>query len=715
MMNNQDSKSTAIGQQGSPDKTLDMIPVTKLVGVGNKIAARLAVLGLESVQDLLFHLPLRYEDRTHVVAISDLHDGQQAVIEAAVTDVQVVYAGRRILVCYISDGSGSLALKFFNFNSRQQAALSPGLKLRCFGTAKIGKYGQEMIHPEYSRISTGSALDETVSSLTPVYPLTEGVHQLRMRKLVFQSLELAKSNPDKMKDYLSAKVFSTLKLPGLLESLEHIHQPQADSSVLVTDSQSEFGQYVQRLAFEELLAHRLSMRLLRRALRLSRAVSLPVKDQLPRRLISQLPFQLTSAQRRVIDEIAADLQQDKPMMRLVHGDVGSGKTLVAAFAALQAIDAGYQVALMVPTEILAQQHSESFTNWFSPLGINVECITSQIKIAKKRKILANIASGSAQLVVGTHALFQQHTEFSNLALIIIDEQHKFGVHQRLALKRKGEYAEVRPHQLVMTATPIPRTMAMISFADLDISVIDEMPAGRKKINTVVIGDQRREDVIQRVHINCQQGRQAYWVCPLIDESDLIVCQAAAETAVQLREKLGDLNIGLAHGRLKTEEKQQVMAAFKNGDIDLLVATTVIEVGVDVANASLMIIENAERLGLAQLHQLRGRVGRGSIESACVLLYKAPLGKLAKQRLQVMRESLDGFFIAQKDLEIRGPGEVFGSRQTGDLKFRIADPLRDTHLLASIKTTAEEILINEQHIVKPLIRRWLGASIQLGLV
>ncbi len=713
MTNNQDSKSTATGQQGSPDKTLDMIPVIKLAGVGNKIAARLAVLGLESVQDLLFHLPLRYEDRTHVVAIGDLLNGQQAVVEAAVTDVQVVYAGRRILVCYVSDGSGSLALKFFNFNSRQQAALSPGLKLRCFGTAKIGKYGQEMVHPEYSRISTSSGLDETVS-LTPVYPLTEGVHQLRMRKLVFQSLELAKSNPDKMQDYLSAKVFSALKLPGLLESLEHIHQPQADSSESAAESHPG-RQYVQRLAFEELLAHRLSMRLLRRALRRSRAVSLPIKNQLPRRLLSQLPFQLTSAQRRVIDEIAADLQQDKPMMRLVHGDVGSGKTLVAAFAALQTIAAGYQVALMVPTEILAQQHSESFTHWFSPLGINVECITSQIKIARKRKILANIASGSAQLVVGTHALFQQHTEFSNLALIIIDEQHKFGVHQRLALKRKGEHAEVRPHQLVMTATPIPRTMAMISFADLDISVIDEMPAGRKKINTVVISDQRREEVIQRVHINCQQGRQAYWVCPLIDESDLIVCQAAAETAVQLREKLGDLNIGLAHGRLKTEEKQQVMAAFKNGDIDLLVATTVIEVGVDVANASLMIIENAERLGLAQLHQLRGRVGRGSIESACVLLYKAPLGKLAKQRLQVMRESLDGFFIAQKDLEIRGPGEVFGSRQTGELKFRIADPLRDAHLLASIQTTAEEILINEQHIVKPLIRRWLGASIQLGSV
>ena len=680
------------------------LPVTILSGVGNRLAEKMARIGLHTVQDMLFHLPLRYEDRTRVVPISNLLPGMQVVVEAEVQSTRTVFGRKRMLLSHITDGSGDLVLRFFHFSNAQKNSLSTGTRVRCFGEVRSGAKGFELIHPEYQCLSSKQVVvPET--HLTALYPVTEGVHQIRMRKLVDQSLNIVLNAPEKMKELIPEQSLKTLGFPDLLSALEMIHRPPADGAVMNQDASRAEGR--RRLAFEELLAQHLSMRSLRKKIRSHSAKSLKVAKKLSDSLMQSLPFELTNAQVRVITEISCDLQAAKPMIRLVQGDVGSGKTLVAALSALPALEAGYQVALMVPTEILAEQHIQNFKTWFEPLGINVGCLSGRMTAATRREALQDIASGKMQFVVGTHALFQDEVVFSDLVLIVVDEQHRFGVQQRMDLRDKGRPDGFRVHQLIMTATPIPRTLAMTAYADMDVSVINELPPGRTPVKTVTIPQTRREEVIERVKANCVKGRQVYWVCTLIEESESLQAQAAEDTAVSLQEILSELSVGLVHGRMKTSEKQQLMQRFKAGEIDVLVATTVIEVGVDVPNASLMIIENAERLGLSQLHQLRGRVGRGSVESSCVLLYQGPLGGTAKQRLQIMRDSNDGFEIAQKDLELRGPGEVLGTRQTGLTVFRIADPCKDADMFDQVRNLADDLMRNHSKTVEPLIRRWMG--------
>jgi len=570
-----------------------------------------------------------------------------------------------------------------------------------------------MIHPEYTLMSAAESI-EMEDRLTPVYPATEGVHQLSLRALTEQALHYLDGQAGSgLADWLPAGLVRSFKLTSLPAALRYVHRPPASAPVDLLTAGKHPAQ--QRLAFEELLAHHLSLRRVRqRALHMS-APAFGGRQLVAEKFIHSLPFTLTSAQQRVISEIQQDLARKHPMARLVQGDVGSGKTVVAASAALMAVQAGYQVALMAPTELLAEQHFRSFSDWLSPLDIPVVWRAGKSKGKTRTAALQAISSGKAAVAVGTHALFQEEVEFFRLGLVIIDEQHRFGVHQRLALRDKGRAGESRPHQLVMTATPIPRTLAMTVYADLDTSVIDELPPGRQPVKTVAISQERREEVIQSVRTACGSGQQAYWVCTLIEESDALQCQAAEKTAELLAECLPELRIGLVHGRLASVQKETLMAAFKAGTLDLLVATTVIEVGVDVPNASLMIIENPERLGLAQLHQLRGRVGRGSRQSSCVLLYQSPLSEQARQRLAVLRESTDGFEIARRDMELRGPGEVLGTRQTGEMQFHIADLLRDESLLASVEAAAGQLLEQAPDHVPALIRRWLGEAVSYGEV
>lgn len=691
-------------------KTLAQIPVTAIKGVGASLAAKLARIGLHSLQDLLLHLPLRYLDRTRVTPIGALQPNLNAVIEAEVRACDMVFGKRRSLVCKVQDGTGTLALRFYHFNSAQKQRLCAGTRLRIFGETRRGASGLEMYHPEYEFLddATPKLLDQ---SLTPIYPATEGLTQPRLRGLARQALSWLDKHPPS--ELLPEPVRRKLNQVPLAEALCYLHQPpaSADTQRLMAGEHP----YQQRLAFEELLAHHLSLLLLRRETQAIGAWGLRLDAALESRFLQGLGFGLTRAQRRVVAEIMADLAKPIPMLRLVQGDVGSGKTVVAALAALAAVSSGKQAVIMAPTEILAEQHRINLGKWLEPLGITLGWLTGKLKVGERRTQLAAIASGTAQVVVGTHALFQEAVEFASLGLIVIDEQHRFGVHQRLSLSEKGASSPgnpvpgLRPHQLIMTATPIPRTLAMSAYADLDCSVIDELPPGRTPITTVVISDQRREEVVERVRQACSQGRQAYWVCTLIEESEALEAQAAEATAVNLAAALPQLRVGLIHGRLKPAEKEQVMADFKAGTLDLLVATTVIEVGVDVPNASLMIIENPERLGLAQLHQLRGRVGRGSAASHCVLLYGSPLSQNSRERLRVMRESSDGFYIAEQDLLLRGPGEVLGTRQTGDMQFRIADLQRDNHLLPDVKDAALLLMAEYPLLSSQLVNRWLGQS------
>lgn len=684
--------------------------VSVLKGVGPKSAERLARLGIQSVQDLLFHLPLRYQDRTRVVPIGSLRPGDQAVIEATVDHADIRFGRRRSLLVQVSDGSGSLVLRFFHFSAAQKQNLARGARLRCFGEVRNGPTHFELVHPEYQQIADEHPLP-VEDALTPIYPTTEGMHQLSWRDLTDKALALLRAGGG-LQELLPDTVLRRFSLPSLPEAIELLHRPPPDISRQLLSDNGHPAQ--RRLAFEELLAHQLSLRLLRARQREHRApqVTAPGTGGLSQRLQEGLPFCLTAAQQRVAAQILRDLGCGHPMLRLVQGDVGCGKTVVAALAAAYLVEAGWQVALMAPTELLAEQHRHNFMQWFEPLGIGVGWLSGRHKGRRREAILASLASGELPLVVGTHALFQEDVRFARLGLAIIDEQHRFGVHQRLALRNKG--AGLTPHQLIMTATPIPRTLAMTAYADLDLSVIDELPPGRTPVKTVVVSDQRRDEIIRRVGENCQQGRQAYWVCTLIEESEVLQCQAAEDTAALLAEILAELNVGLVHGRMKAAEKESVMQAFKAGEIDLLVATTVIEVGVDVPNASLMVIENAERLGLAQLHQLRGRVGRGVQESHCVLMYHPPLGQLAQERLGMMRESSDGFAIAQKDLELRGPGEVLGTRQTGEVQFRIADLVRDQEMVPGIQALADELL-HDELLVQALIHRWLGERVNYSVV
>ena len=697
----------------APATRLDRIPVTALKGVGPRSAPKLLKLGLETVQDLLFHLPLRYEDRTRVVAMGALRAGQWAVVEGQVDLAEVKFGKRRSLLVRISDGTGALTLRFFHFNKLQQQGFQRGTRIRCYGEARPGAVTLEMVHPEYQRLEeeTAPAVEEC---LTPVYPATEGVHQLTLRRLADQALQALEAPHEQvLPDWLPPALLTGFPFTGLAEAIRYVHRPPPEASVAQLLEGRHPAQ--QRLAFEELLAHHLSLRRLRHEARAQHAPVLKGDGALRAALLANLPFQLTAAQRRVGEEIATDLRQPHPMLRLVQGDVGSGKTLVAAVAVLQAIEAGCQAAVMAPTELLAEQHYRNFAAWLEPLGVTVTWLTGRIKGKARSATLAAIESGMAQLVVGTHALFQDEVTFARLGLVVVDEQHRFGVHQRLALRDKGRQNGLHPHQLVMTATPIPRTLAMTLYADLDSSVIDELPPGRTPVQTVAIPGTRRPEVMARVREACAAGRQAYWVCTLIEESEVLQCEAAADTAELLREQLPELRIGLVHGRLKATEKEAVMRAFQQHELDLLVATTVIEVGVDVPNASLMIIENAERLGLSQLHQLRGRVGRGAAKSSCVLLYQTPLSRTAKVRIHTMRETNDGFLVAQKDLELRGPGEVLGTRQTGLAQFHIADLLRDAALLEPVEQVAEQLLHEHPDHVPHLIRRWLGQAEQYGAV
>ena len=695
--------------------SLHSIGVEKLRGVGPLLSAKLQKLGLYTVQDLLFHLPLRYIDRTKITAIGGVQPLTEVVIEGEVRGSDVVFGRRRSLVCRVQDHSGLMTLRFFHFNQAQQQGLQPGTKLRCFGEVRRGKSGLEMYHPEYQLLNQAQppALAET---LTPIYPATEGVTQQRIRDLCGQALKLLEQHS--IEDWLPGELANSHSNYSLVDALHLLHNPPPGTAINLLAEGEHPAQ--QRLASEELIAHHLSLLRLRQKIQHQAAPALLPNQAAADRFLAQLPFTLTGAQQRVAGDISADISKPIPMLRLIQGDVGSGKTVVAALGAVQAVANGMQAVLMAPTEILAEQHRVNFETWLAPLGIRIAWLTGKLKGKAREVQLAAIADGSAQIVIGTHALFQEAVVFHNLGLTIIDEQHRFGVHQRLALRKKGAVIDAEideegstPHQLIMTATPIPRTLAMSAYADLDCSVIDELPPGRKPIETVVLNELRRNDVIERVRASCQDGRQAYWVCTLIEESDVLEAQAAEATAQELQLLLSELSVGLIHGRLKPKEKVQMMQAFKAGEINLLVATTVIEVGVDVPNASLMIIENSERLGLSQLHQLRGRVGRGSQSSHCVLLYSAPLSGNGAARLKIMRETNDGFKIAEKDLEIRGPGEVLGTRQTGDMQFRIADLQRDAHLLPEVKRMAIKLLHNYADNVDPLIGRWLGHSEQYG--
>src|SRR5690625_3059752 len=688
-------------------KRLDSRPLSDLPGVGPRMAERLARLRLVTILDLLLHMPLRYEDRGTVVPIGSLQAGQSALIEARVELAQVVRGRRPRLLVRVSDGTGQLTLLFFNFYANQINQFQKGARVRAFGEVRPGMATLSMTHPDIRVGEPEPSTGLQDSGLVPVYSATEGLNQTQLRKFMSQALELA-LEPGALIDLLPAALRSRLALPSFKDALLTIHAPpqgtQAESIL------SSKPPALQRLAFEELLAHHLSLQRLRQQMQTtSLAPELVTDGPLLERFLAGLPFQLTAAQQRVDQEISTDLAMSRAMQRLVQGDVGSGKTVVAALAALRAVESGWQAAVMAPTELLAEQHYRNFSQWLAPLGLEVGWLSGRLGARQREQALAAVASGQAAVVVGTHALFQDVVQFHRLGLVIVDEQHRFGVHQRLALREKGGSSGVQPHQLIMTATPIPRTLAMTAYADLDISVIDELPPGRTPVVTVAVSSSRRQEVIERVRRACNDGQQAYWVCTLIEESELLEAQAAEATAERLAKALPELRVGLVHGRLKSAEKEAMMAAFAGGDIDLLVATTVIEVGVDVPRASLMIIENAERLGLAQLHQLRGRVGRGAVASHCVLLYQSPLSAQGRQRLGIMRETNDGFLIAQRDLELRGPGEFLGTRQTGELRYRVADLVRDAHLLPQVQRSAQRLLREAPELVQALIDRWVGSG------
>ncbi|WP_221793678.1 ATP-dependent DNA helicase RecG [Oceanobacter mangrovi] len=691
------------------DAQLDL---TRLKGVGPKLKEQLQRLNIQSLSELLFHLPFRYEDRSRIQPIGSLNHQQPAVVQGEVRAADVLMGKRRSLLVKLADHTGTISLRFYHFNAAQKKQFQRGALVRCYGEARRGASGLELYHPEYQILQDGQE-ELPDARLTPVYPATEGISQQRLRLLMEQALEFLRADSVPLTDLLPPEWLAQWRLPTLKQALLFLHQPPTDVRLEQLMTASHPAQ--RRLILEELLAHQLSMHRLRSKVQQDGAPVIQPDGSLRQQLIDSLPFSPTGAQQRVTDEIIADLAKPLPMLRLVQGDVGSGKTLVAALAACQALQAGYQVALMAPTEILAEQHFINMSRWFEPLGVKTGWLAGKTRGKARNQSLADIANGDARLVIGTHALFQDEVQFSQLGLVIIDEQHRFGVHQRLSLKEKGNLDGQSPHQLIMTATPIPRTLAMSAYADLDTSIIDELPPGRSPIQTVTVSDNRREEVIYRVAGACQNGAQAYWVCTLIEESEALQCQAAENTAAELIEQLPHLRIGLVHGRLKAQEKAAIMSAFKAHELDLLVATTVIEVGVDVPNASLMVIENPERLGLAQLHQLRGRVGRGSVASHCVLLYKTPLSMTGKQRLQVMRDSQDGFYIAEQDLMIRGPGEVLGTRQTGLQTLRVADLQRDGELLPAVREMATHLWDNHPHVVAPLIDRWLGEAERFAAV
>jgi ATP-dependent DNA helicase RecG len=683
--------------------------LTSLRGVGPALAERLAKLNISQPTDLLFLLPQRYEDRTQLTPLGSLRPGQKTVVEGEVALAEVVYRGRRSLLVRIADGTGQITLRFFYFSRKQQQSFSRGQRLRCYGEVRSGPSGLEIIHPEYRKLAAGEE-PRLEDRLTPIYPTTEGLQQFRLRGLIDQALALYLPT---VADWLPEDSLAGLDLPGLPDAIEYLHRPprEADLTQLLAGTHPS----QRRLALEELLAQHLSLRKIREESRKETAIPLPAATELRDRFIAQLPFELTGDQSKTLDAVESDLANTHPMMRLIQGDVGCGKTVVAAAAALTAIAKGHQVAVMAPTELLAEQHRDSFAAWLVPLGISVAWVSGSLKKKARSVVNTAIASGEASVIVGTHALFQEGIDYHSLALVVVDEQHRFGVGQRLRLIEKGAPQTSRPHQLVMTATPIPRTLAMTVYADLDTSVIRELPPGRQPVQTVVLSDDRRPEVVARVHQACGRGERAYWVCPLIEDSEVIQSQAAESTYQILKEALPDLSVGLIHGRMRAEEKQKVMKGFAAGRTKVLVATTVIEVGVDVPEATMMIIENCERMGLSQLHQLRGRVGRGTSPSSCVLLYRPPLSRMAKQRLGVLRDTTDGFKVAQRDLELRGPGEVLGTRQTGLMQLRVADLVRDADLVPTVQEIAQRLMKDDPAAADRIIQRWLGSKSRFGNV
>ena len=679
-------------------------PVTTLRGVGAKMASRLAEIGIRSLEDLLFHFPLRYQDRTQVTPIAGLRDQVDAVIEGTVRGAAVTMGRRRTLLVKVEDGTGLLTVRFFHFRQAQVTQFKTGARVQLFGTPRRLGSGTEVIHPEYRLGETANLVEP---ALTPVYPTVSGIGQSTWRKLCGQALAALNRQPPE--DLLQGITEDRITLG---EAIAFLHNPPPGTELDPIHGGVHPAQI--RLAREELIAHQLTVQGVRDTERKHQAPSITSAAEITQQFIAGLPFAPTAAQMRVAKELAADMAQPRPMLRLVQGDVGSGKTLVAAQATLDTIAAGYQVAFMAPTELLAEQHHANLAGWFDELGLPVAWLSGRIKGKARQAVLEQLEHGQAPVVVGTHALFQDDVVFQRLGLIIVDEQHRFGVHQRLSLADKGADGQ-HPHQLALTATPIPRSLAMVAYGDLDCSIIDELPPGRQPVTTTLIDSTRREAVIRRVGAACQDGRQAYWVCTAIEESDTLDIEAAEATADQLGSALPGVSVGMVHGKLKPQEKASVMAAFKAGDIQLLVATTVIEVGVDVPNASLMIIDNAERLGLAQLHQLRGRVGRGATESHCLLMFKQPLSDTAQQRLTTMQESSDGFLIAERDLAIRGPGELLGTRQTGLAAFRIALLPEHEDLLIEAQAIAARLYEHDLPRAQALMQRWAGARADFARV
>lgn len=687
----------------------DANDLTTLRGVGPALAGRLARLNVERPIDLLFLLPLRYEDRTRLTPLGAAIPGLRCVIEGEIALAEIVFRRRRTLLVRLIDGTGQLTLRFFYFSRAQQAGLKPGTRVRCYGEIRKGPGGPEMIHPEYRVLDPGNEhrLEER---LTPIYPTTEGLQQPRLRSLVNQAID--RFLP-RVTDWIPARFRREYELADLESSILSLHRPPPDADLAALAAGTHPCQ--RRLALEEMLAHHLSLRRIRERNRTRPAIPLTGKHALRDRFLANLPFELTADQHSALADIEADLAAAHPMLRLVQGDVGCGKTVVAAAAALTVVAEGHQVAIMTPTELLGEQHRDSFATWLTPLGVTVAWLSGGLKKSAREQVYAAIGSGEAAVIIGTHALFQEGLDFRSLALVIVDEQHRFGVHQRLNLVEKGRRSGALPHQLVMTATPIPRTLAMTAYADLDTSVIRQLPPGRQPIRTVALPEERRAEIITRVREACAAGHRAYWVCPLIEDSEVLESQAAETIHTLLAEALPDLSVGLIHGRMKPANKEQAMQAFVSGKTRILVATTVIEVGVDVPEATLMIIENAERLGLSQLHQLRGRVGRGATSSHCVLLYRSPLSPMARRRIGVLRKTNDGFEVAQHDLELRGPGEVLGTRQTGLMQLRVADLIRDADLVPKVQTIAAQLLATAPDAAGALIRRWVGAGSRFSRV
>ena len=678
-----------------------------LKGIGKKGLEKLNKIGIKTTEDLLFHLPIRYQDKTKFTKISELEPGKKYYIEGVVERSNVVFYKTRMFLVKISDSTGFIQLRFFYFNKSQMKNFSLGKKIRIYGELRLANKVKEMIHPECDFIDEKNA-PELDQFLTPVYPITEGLHQKSIRNFIKQTLLLLKNKKIFFPEILPKKILDRFNLIDINTALLNIHNPNKNISYEELLGSENINK--KRLIFEELLAHQLIFKRIRALNKRLSSFALNNNEKPLKQLISQLPFVPTKSQLKVMKEIIQDMQKNTPMMRLVQGDVGSGKTLVALFGALHAISNGYQVAFMAPTEILSEQHFQSIKLMLKGFDINIAILYSGIKAKEKEMIIEDIRLGNTDLIIGTHALIQNQISFANLALVIIDEQHKFGVHQRMTLTSKGKKTDTFPHQLILTATPIPRTLAMSLYGNLDYSIIDEMPKGRQDIDTIALPEERRSEVLKKISAKCKDGDQVYWVCPLINESEVLECKAAINTYEELKTELKDINIGLIHGKMKMQEKEKVMSDFRFKKIDLLVSTTIIEVGLDVPNATVMIIENSERMGLSQLHQLRGRVGRGNKKSSCILIYKSGLTELAKTRINILRKCNNGFDIAREDLDIRGPGEILGRKQKGDINFKIANITRDYKFINDTKDCVEDI---SNKASEKLAKRWITEEIEVG--